>query len=110
VKSTPPLFSSATDPFAEHLRNDTAAAALLRDGAQELEILTPAHLSALANHREIRNQLKTKELQKLMKIIDNSRCRLEALEAALHNVPEFKAFCATVLQTVYNVDSSKAAP
>lgn len=72
----------------------------------ELTVLQSAHLVALANNPTIRNQLKTAELRKLLRIIDNSRSRLDALDAALHNVPEFREFCSDVLATISEVQSS----
>lgn len=78
------------------------------EGSDELEVLRGHHLSALANHPGIRGQLKTKELQKLVRIINNSRSRLDALDAALHNVPEFKEFADLVLSVVHSCNSRAA--
>ncbi|CUG86262.1 Hypothetical protein, putative [Bodo saltans] len=72
------------------------------EGDDELEVLRAPHLSALANHPSIRNQLKSRELQKLIRIINNSRSRLDALDAALHNVPEFKEFADLILTVVHS--------
>jgi hypothetical protein len=79
----------------------TASPPVTDEGDDELEVLRSVHLSALATNRDIRDQLKSSELRKLIRIIDNSRSRLDALDAALHNVPEFKDFCDLVLQTVH---------
>lgn len=77
---------------------------LVDEGDDELDVLRGCHLSALANHPGIRNQIKSAELQKLIRIVNNSRSRLDALDAALHNVSEFKEFCDLVLSVVHSCD------
>lgn len=68
-----------------------------------LEILSEAHLRALTDDEEIRKSLRSAELQTLIRNVDSSRCRLEALAAAQHNIPEFKAFCDAVLRNIHTV-------
>lgn len=65
------------------------------DGALKLR-----QCAALASNKRILNQLKSKELQRTLRIIDNSRARLEALEAAMHNIPEFREFCKEILTCI----------
>lgn len=65
-----------------------------------LTMLTEAHLGALANAPPLRRALKDASLQKLLHTIDRSRSRLDALEAALHNNPDFSQFCAEVRATI----------
>ena len=77
------------------------------DGEGELEMLQRVHLQALESHPEIRNALKTKELQDLIRNIDKSKCRLEALAAAEHNVPQFKQFCELLLGVIYGVEDAR---
>lgn len=44
--------------------------------------------------------LKSAELQEIIRIIDGSRTRVEALEAGMHNVPEFREFVKLVERTI----------
>lgn len=76
-------------------------------GTGELEILDNVHLDALSNDKDIRNMIKTPELQQLIASIDGSRCRLEALVAAQHNVPQFDKFCEHVLAVIYGAEDAK---
>jgi hypothetical protein len=69
-----------------------------------LVILGERHLVALRSSNAIRGPLKSGELQDIIRRIDGSRCRLDALDAALHNVPEFREFCEVVLTTVHAAD------
>ncbi len=73
----------------------------------ELEVLQAEHLDALARHRGVRDALATPELRALITAVDGSRCRLEALAAAQHNVPEFKRFCELVLGVVYATEDAR---
>ena len=73
----------------------------------ELEMLQRVHLQALEANPQIRDALKTKELQELIRNIDKSKCRLEALAAAEHNVPQFKQFCELLLEVVYGVEDAR---
>ena len=73
----------------------------------ELEMLQRVHLQALEANPQIRDALKTKELQELIRNIDKSKCRLEALAAAEHNVPQFKQFCELLLGVVYGVEDAR---
>jgi hypothetical protein len=67
---------------------------------EELLVLDHRHLECLRASPQIRNLLKTSELQTVVKTIDASRSRLDALEAACHNIPEFAEFCQEVLRTL----------
>ncbi|RNF05128.1 zinc finger family protein [Trypanosoma rangeli] len=71
-----------------------------RDADGELVVLGEAHLSELAHNTNIRNKLRSSELQRLLRVIDSSRSRIDALEAAMANNPEFKEFCDNVLGVV----------
>jgi hypothetical protein len=73
----------------------------------ELEILQTVHLNAIANDERVRDALKTPELQQLIRSIDGSRARLEALAAAQHNVPEFDAFCSHILSVIYGAEDAR---
>ncbi|EPY41083.1 hypothetical protein AGDE_02842 [Angomonas deanei] len=50
-----------------------------------LYILSHAHLRALENDTEVTKPLRSHALQQLLKSIDRSKSRLDALEAALHS-------------------------
>ena len=69
----------------------------------ELEVLSEAHLAALCEDKRIISSLKSSELQETIRIIDGSRTRLDALEAALHNIPEFRSFVNHILEVVAKV-------
>ncbi|KAF8283926.1 putative HIT zinc finger [Trypanosoma cruzi] len=71
-----------------------------RDEDGELVVLGEAHLSELAHDTNIRKKLLSSELQQLLRVIDASRSRIDALEAAMANTPEFKEFCDEVLGVV----------
>ena len=79
-------------------------------GDPGLTVLQQRHLDALCGdayrgvETSIRDQLKCKDLQKLIVPIDGSRSRLDALAAAQHNIPEFNRFCQQVLRTIYSVE------
>ncbi|EAN79260.1 HIT zinc finger, putative [Trypanosoma equiperdum] len=75
-----------------------------RDEDGSLVVLGEAHLAALARDAKLRNQLRSAELQRLLRIVNISRSRVDALEAALANVPEFKGFCENVLEVLGRVD------
>jgi hypothetical protein len=63
-------------------------------------VLTFRQCAALAADRHILNQLKSKELRRTLHIIDNSRARMEALDAAIHNIPEFRDLCKEILNCI----------
>jgi hypothetical protein len=69
-------------------------------GEEADALLKLQQCAALASDANILNKLRTPELQKVLRIIDNSRARLDALETAMHNIPDFKAFCADVLRCI----------
>jgi hypothetical protein len=73
----------------------------------ELEILEQLHLHALSSNKDVRNMLKSTELQELIKNIDKSKCRLEALATAQHNIPQFKEFCDLLLNVIYSAEDGK---
>ncbi|KAG5469497.1 hypothetical protein LSCM1_02719 [Leishmania martiniquensis] len=72
--------------------------------ADAVYILQEKHLSALANHPRVRSALRSASLQKLIKTIDSSRSRLDALEAAQYNNAEFKGFCEEVMRVIAEVE------
>ncbi len=90
---------------AEQARN--RALWLAQEESGELEILEPVHLAALAADPRVRNALKTPELQQLIRNIDGSRCRLEALHAAQVNQPQFDAFADLLLGVIYAAEDAK---
>ena len=67
----------------------------------EIHVLNGTHLAALVNDREIRQALRSGQLQQFLSIVDSSRSRLDALETGLHNEPQFAEFCMKVLRRVY---------
>ena len=73
----------------------------------DLSILGEEHLAALNHDPKVRQQLRSRELQQLLVKIDSSKSRLDALEAAMYNVPEFATFCDHVLEKVYVVEGRK---
>ena len=91
--------------------NATARNRALWDAANanqgELELLEPAHLDALARDAGIVDALRTPELQLLIRSVDGSRCRLEALAAAEHNVPQFRQFCQQLLRCIYDAEDAR---
>ncbi|KAG5495187.1 hypothetical protein JKF63_02242 [Porcisia hertigi] len=72
--------------------------------ADAVYILQEKHLGALANHPRIRSALRSPSLQKLIKTIDSSRSRLDALDAAQYNNADFKAFCDEVMIVIAEVE------
>ena len=73
---------------------------LLHDECDELLLLGPAQLAALAADAAVRNQLKSTELRVLVRSIDGSRSRLDALAAARGNIVDFDTFCRAVLHAI----------
>lgn len=67
-------------------------------------ILQEKHLGALAHDPRVRSALRSPSLQKLIKTIDSSRSRLDALEAAQYNNADFKGFCDAVLRVIAEVE------
>ncbi|KPI83145.1 hypothetical protein ABL78_7833 [Leptomonas seymouri] len=63
-------------------------------------ILQERHLSALMNDANIRSALRSPSLQKLIRTIDSSRSRLDALDAAQYNNADFKKFCDDVMRII----------
>uniref|UniRef100_A0A7S4UJH6 HIT-type domain-containing protein n=1 Tax=Paramoeba aestuarina TaxID=180227 RepID=A0A7S4UJH6_9EUKA len=55
-------------------------------------VMTRKQMHALAVDPKIIDQLKSRELQQLILSIDSSRNRLDALETAEYNIPEFATF------------------
>ncbi|CCW60878.1 unnamed protein product [Phytomonas sp. EM1] len=72
-----------------------------------LYLLKERHLAALANDPDIRRALRSSLLQQMLRTIDQSRSRLDALDAALHNNPDFKHFCEEVINLVALVEEGK---
>ena len=88
-------------PPPEPSRGDEVAPVQTALPADEVDaMLKERQCAALASDPRLRNMLKSAELHKVLRIIDNSRARLEALDAAMHNIPEFKAFCDDVLRCI----------
>lgn len=76
------------------------------DGA--LYVLKEAHLDAMMNDKSVRGALRSAELQGLLRTIDKSRSRLDALETALaHNV-HFAEFCREVMNVIGEVQQVDA--
>lgn len=101
--AAPDASAETASVSSSHEKLDVRAAAreaLQEEGCDELVVLDEVHLVALAHDKTIRDQLKTEELRKLLRIVNNSRSRLDALDAAIHNVPEFKEFCLHLLQVI----------
>ncbi|KAK7201383.1 HIT zinc finger containing protein [Novymonas esmeraldas] len=72
--------------------------------ADAVYILQEKHLGALANHPRVRRALRSPALQKLIKTIDGSRSRLDALDAAQYNNADFKDFCDDVMRVIAEVE------
>lgn len=68
--------------------------------ADAVYILQEKHLSALANDPAVRSALRSPSLQKLIRTIDSSRSRLDALDAAQYNNADFKHFCNDVMRAI----------
>ncbi|CAJ1035398.1 putative HIT zinc finger containing protein [Leishmania utingensis] len=66
--------------------------------------LQEKHLCALERHPRVRSALCSPSLQKLIKTIDSSRSRLDALEAAQYNNADFKEFCIEVIRVIAEVE------
>ena len=64
-------------------------------------MLTRRQLHALASDPRVANEVKTTELQALLKVVDGSRSRIDALETAIHNVPEFASFVQNILRIIW---------
>lgn len=71
-----------------------------RDG-ESVEILSEYHIDVLRNDPKVRDHLRTRELREMIRTIDASRSRLDALETALHNSKEFNEFCRHLLRVIH---------
>ena len=71
-----------------------------REG-EPVEILSEYHTDLLQHDPRVRDHLRTAELRQMIKTIDSSRSRLDALEAALHNSREFNEFCRHLLRLIH---------
>ena len=65
-------------------------------------ILTKKQMHAIATDGKIRGHLRSKELQDLIFRIDCSRSRLDALETAEFNIPEFSSFVEYLAQVLFS--------
>ncbi|CBZ30018.1 conserved hypothetical protein [Leishmania mexicana MHOM/GT/2001/U1103] len=72
--------------------------------ADAVYILQEKHLGALAHNPRVRSALRSPSLQKLIKTIDSSRSRLDALEAAQYNNADFRDFCDEVMRVIAEVE------
>eukprot|EP00758_Cryptobia_borreli_P007886 Tbor_TRINITY_DN5337_c3_g2::TRINITY_DN5337_c3_g2_i1::g.4218::m.4218 len=95
--------SSIVPKVGADLRESKATTAA-DDSGQPLEVLQMRHLEAICSHKQIRDYLRTKELRAMIRAVDNSRCRLEAMEASMYNSPDFKAFCDTIIGCISEVE------
>ena len=64
-------------------------------------LLTLKQMHALSVDTEILNKLKSNELRELIHRIDKSRSRLDALETAEYNIPEFAAFVEHIAKVLF---------
>eukprot|EP00796_Vickermania_ingenoplastis_P011896 gene11896-8180_t len=64
-------------------------------------LLGPREVDSLYNNRRIRLALQSPQLQSMLRTIDQSASKLEALEAAKANDPVFRSFCDEVLHVVW---------
>lgn len=88
ITATTAMIAVAT-PKGEGERKD-------EDEEEGLTILSERHLRSLAHAPRIRDALKDTALQRLLRTIDGSRSRLDALDAAEFNNPLFAEFCKEV--------------
>ncbi|KAG5493643.1 hypothetical protein JIQ42_02017 [Leishmania sp. Namibia] len=110
--SSAALVMESAKPEAETLEATETAGAAPRSlvseeyagDADAVYILQEKHLGALANHPRVRSALRSLSLQKLIKTIDGSRSRLDALEAAQYNNADFKEFCDEVMRVIAEVE------
>ncbi|KPA81103.1 hypothetical protein ABB37_04458 [Leptomonas pyrrhocoris] len=72
--------------------------------ADAVYILQEKHLRALVSDSNVRNALRSPLLQKLIRTIDSSRSRLDALDAAQYNNADFKQFCNEVMRVIARVE------
>ncbi|AYU82205.1 HIT zinc finger containing protein [Leishmania donovani] len=72
--------------------------------ADAVYILQEKHLGALAHDPRVRSALRSPSLQKLIKTVDSSRSRLDALEAAQYNNADFRDFCDAVMRVIAEVE------
>lgn len=84
---------------AENGDESTIQGVFDEDGS--IQILGERQLNAIRHDKKVRDMLRTKELRAMIKIIDKSRSRLDALEAGLHNSTEFNHFCDHLLGVIY---------
>lgn len=73
---------------------------LERDHPHDFSILGEREKYALQTHKEIRSALRSSALQSMIRAIDSSSCKLDALNAALKNDPYFKQFYDTTLSVI----------
>lgn len=102
--SSPP--SAAAAAVRERLYDSAVQAApSAYDEDGNLVVLQERHLVGLIQNQSLLNQLASKELKQLLRIILHSKSRFEALNAALENVPEFRAFSDEVLRAIYTQEA-----
>lgn len=96
----------AAPPASTSSATAAAGGALEEVGADAdaVYILQEAHLRALANDPNVRGALRSPSLQKLIRTIDASRSRLDALDAAQYNNADFKRFCNDVIRAIAKVE------
>ncbi|GET91966.1 hypothetical protein, conserved [Leishmania tarentolae] len=94
--------SEANGPTSAELR--PSARPEYAGDADTVYILQEKHLAALANNPRVRSALRNSSLQKLIKTIDTSRSRLDALEAAQYNNADFKDFCDDVMRVIAEME------
>lgn len=74
----------------------------------EFSVLGEAEMYALSSHKEIRSALRSTALQSIIRSIDSSSCKLDALRLALRNDPCFKNFYDRTLAVILQAQEEKA--
>lgn len=72
-------------------------------------ILGEHELNMLSHHKGIRSALRDSRLQSMIRSIDRSHCKLDALQLALKNDPCFKEFYDTTLSVITQAQMERAS-
>ena len=74
-------------------------------GTNDFSVLRNRHLRVLSSDPELKEALRTSELQQIIMTIDSSKSPVDALDAALYNVKDFKLLSDKVLNRIYAAEA-----
>jgi len=103
--------SSPTSRTSSILSSSTGKTSYSRREEEEdltFAILGDHELETLTHHKGIRSALRDSRLQSMIRSIDRSNCKLDALRLALRNDPCFKEFYDTTLSVIRQAQMERA--